>query len=149
MAAFDVSALAPPTSASSRAPRASSNLSARAQVTLAAMDSEGGLNDSPYGAASSGSRPRLGRRASESSITMGFPSGAGSKGKGQQLIEIYGVRCVLLLLFLREGRSCQRLIPGVWVSLGKARRGRISGRGTRPTTGAASRLRGRAFFPRA
>ncbi|KAM0756124.1 hypothetical protein T439DRAFT_21249 [Meredithblackwellia eburnea MCA 4105] len=91
MAAFDPANLAPPTAASSRPPRNNSNLSARAQATLAAMDSEGGnFNDGPYGAAG---RPGLGgRRLSDSSITMGFPSGSALKGKGQQLIEIYGVR---------------------------------------------------------
>lgn len=91
MAAFDPSALAPP--APARAPRSSSNLSARAAATLAAMDSEEmGMRDGPYGAVSQAGagRPKLGRRASDSSITMGFPTG--SKGKGQQLIEIYGVR---------------------------------------------------------
>ncbi|KAL8283663.1 hypothetical protein RQP46_005458 [Phenoliferia psychrophenolica] len=92
MAAFDPSALAPPTSSASRQPRSNSNLSARAQAALNAMDSEGGsMHDGPYGAAGGGTRA-LGRRASDSSITMGFPSGSGAGGKGQQLIEIYGVR---------------------------------------------------------
>lgn len=96
MGAFDPSALAPPTSV--RTPRSNSNLSPRAAATLAAMDSEGmGMRgDSPYGAASGSrngahGRPGMGRRASESSITMGFPSTQVS-GKGQALIEIYGVR---------------------------------------------------------
>ena len=93
MAAFDPSALAPPTSSSSRQPRSNSNLSARAQAALNAMDGEAGgsMRDGPYGAAGGG-RPAMGRRASDSSITMGFPSGSGAGGKGQQLIEIYGVR---------------------------------------------------------
>jgi hypothetical protein len=94
MAAFDPSALAPPASGSRPPRNGSSALSARAQATLAAMDIEAAkAGESPYGA---GALPRraLGRRASDSSITMGFPSTA-ANGKGQQLIEIYGVRCVL------------------------------------------------------
>ncbi|KAI5480072.1 hypothetical protein MNV49_002037 [Pseudohyphozyma bogoriensis] len=90
MAAFDPSALAPPPAAASRPNRSpassNSNLSARAQATLAAMDSEGGAMNGPYGAA----RPGMGRRNSTSSITLGFP--AGNAGKGQQLIEVFGVR---------------------------------------------------------
>ncbi|KAK4700028.1 hypothetical protein P7C70_g6224, partial [Phenoliferia sp. Uapishka_3] len=94
MAAFDPSALAPPTSSSSRPPRSSSNnLSARAQAALNAMENEnGGSFAEGSHSTGDGERPNLGRRASESSITMGFPSGGRGKGNSQQLIEIYGVR---------------------------------------------------------
>ncbi|GAA5947105.1 hypothetical protein JCM3765_002160 [Sporobolomyces pararoseus] len=87
--AFDPSAfsLAPPKP--TRQP--SNNLSPRAAATLAAMDSEGFSNDGPYGAAmgGSGSSRRSGDDGGD--VSMGFPSKKAS-GKGQQLIEIYGVR---------------------------------------------------------
>lgn len=86
--AFDPSAfsLAPPKPAR----QYSSNVSPRAAATLAAMDSEGFSNDGPYGAAmGSGSSRRNGDGAGD--VSMGFPSKKAS-GKGQQLIEIYGVR---------------------------------------------------------
>ncbi|GAA5896902.1 uncharacterized protein JCM6883_007047 [Sporobolomyces salmoneus] len=85
--AFDPSAfsLAPPKPSRQH----SSNISPRAAATLAAMDSEGFSNDGPYGAAmgSSGSA----RSQGGGNVSMGFPSNKAS-GKGQQLIEIYGVR---------------------------------------------------------
>lgn len=128
MGAFDPSALAPPTSV--RTPRSNSNLSPRAAATLAAMDSEGmGMRgDSPYGAASGSrngahSRPGMGRRASESSITMGFPSTQVS-GKGQALIEIYGVRYALPIFLGRPGGD--ELIYIVLVIVGTARHGKTS-----------------------
>lgn len=59
------------------------------------MDNEGGAlmgNDGPYGAARNRGKG-LRRSNSESSVNMGFPNDK-AKGKGQQLIEIYGVRFV-------------------------------------------------------
>ncbi|GAA5876123.1 hypothetical protein JCM16303_007030 [Sporobolomyces ruberrimus] len=88
--AFDPSAfsLAPPKPARQH----SSIVSPRAAATLAAMDAEGFSNDGPYGAASgnSGSSRRNGEHGG-GDVSMGFPSKKAS-GKGQQLIEIYGVR---------------------------------------------------------
>ncbi|GAA5974930.1 hypothetical protein JCM21900_006492 [Sporobolomyces salmonicolor] len=80
--AFDPSALslAPPPQ-----PKGSRNISPRAQATLAAMEDQGlRSNDGPYGAARASGVP-----AGE--VSMGFPSKKAS-GKGQQLIEIYGMR---------------------------------------------------------
>ncbi|GAA5899115.1 hypothetical protein JCM5296_005748 [Sporobolomyces johnsonii] len=80
--AFDPSALslAPPPQ-----PKVSRNISPRAQATLAAMEGQGlRSNDGPYGAARASGIP-----AGE--VSMGFPSKKAS-GKGQQLIEIYGMR---------------------------------------------------------
>lgn len=92
--AFDPSAfsLAPPKPARQH----SSIVSPRAAATLAAMDAEGFSNDGPYGAASgnSGSSRRNGEHGG-GDVSMGFPSKKAS-GKGQQLIEIYGVRCAFL-----------------------------------------------------
>ncbi|GAA6007293.1 hypothetical protein JCM11491_003077 [Sporobolomyces phaffii] len=87
--AFDPSAFS--LAAPKPARQHSSNISPRAAATLAAMDSEGFSNDGPYGAAmgNSGSPRRHGDDGGD--VSMGFPSKKAS-GKGQQLIEIYGVR---------------------------------------------------------
>lgn len=89
--AFDPSAFS--LAAPKPARQHSSNISPRAAATLAAMDSEGFSNDGPYGAAmgNSGSPRRHGDDGGD--VSMGFPSKKAS-GKGQQLIEIYGVRSV-------------------------------------------------------
>ncbi|GAA6062089.1 hypothetical protein JCM10212_006512 [Sporobolomyces blumeae] len=109
--AFDPSAfsLAPPERQSTRptnrsaaangaGPGGNSNISPRV-AALAAMEHEafggpgggGGFasNDGPYGAASRSGGGGYGERDGE--VSMGFPSKKAS-GKGQQLIEIYGVR---------------------------------------------------------
>lgn len=51
---------------------------------MAAMDDHENGRENDLG------HPGLGRRLSDSSVTMGFP--AKDSGKGAQLIEMYGVR---------------------------------------------------------
>ncbi|GAA5922268.1 uncharacterized protein JCM15063_003240 [Sporobolomyces koalae] len=87
--AFDPSAfsLAPPKPSRQH----SSNISPRAAATLAAMNSEGFSNDGPYGAAMGTAQGSSKNGGHDGDVSMGFPSKKAS-GKGQQLIEIYGVR---------------------------------------------------------
>lgn len=76
----------------------SSNVSPRAAATLAAMESEGFSNDGPYGAAMGGAKSASRNGGPGGEVSMGFPS-AKASGKGQQLIEIYGVRYDLAFSF--------------------------------------------------
>lgn len=92
MAAFVAPSSVSPSSSSARLSRPSNALSPLAQATLAAMDGNAALaqgqGEGPYIKSK-----RLGRRNSDSSISMGFPSHA-TAGKGGQLIEMFGFRYV-------------------------------------------------------
>jgi hypothetical protein len=101
-----MAAFVAPGSSSSSGNRSRANLSPLALATLAAMESEGSLHSNVGGTSTkeqtdgkekgSGEGPyiktkRSGRRNSDSSITMGFPSNDTS-GKGSALTEMYGLR---------------------------------------------------------
>jgi len=62
------------------------------------MESEGFSNDGPYGAAMGGAKSASRNGGPGGEVSMGFPS-AKASGKGQQLIEIYGVRYDLAISF--------------------------------------------------
>lgn len=93
------SSTAPP-----RPPRnGNSTLSARAQAALSAMEGneESGGHYGKMGAAGEHAR-----RNSDGSVTMGFPS-SNSSGKGQQLVEMFGVRWVFYLLSFALSSLCE------------------------------------------
>lgn len=112
MMAFDPSALSPTAaiaSPTSRSPstrpsgpaRATSNQSPRTQHILDKMDDHdareaaGGLGGEGVVYGKRGMDGRRSRRNSDGSVTMGFPNAAGVSGKGQQLVEMFGVRYVV------------------------------------------------------
>ena len=130
MMAFDPSALSPTAaarppsssrSASSRPSgplRATSNQSPRTQHILDKIDDHdakeaeagrggggGGGETGESGRAGRGMDGRRSRRNSDGSVTMGFPNAAGVSGKGQQLVEMFGVRLVPLIRSLQHSAT--------------------------------------------
>ena len=63
-----------------------------------AREAAGGLGGDGFVYGKRGMEGRRSRRNSDGSVTMGFPNAAGVSGKGQQLVEMFGVRYVLFPL---------------------------------------------------
>lgn len=126
--AFDPAALSPTAAISSPSSsrstprpipaRAISNQSPRTQHGIDKLDQRD--LDPHDGAKKDGRRSR---RNSDGSVTMGFPNAAGVSGKGQQLVEMFGVRSVVVPSPLASviDMVCARRDNEAWEDFGTSR----------------------------